>query len=158
MAPDVVYPLVQSSWRASPLVSVQIEGHDIPINVPVEFLARSGDNTWRFVKFIVNECVNETGDVVQADGQLLPDEGVPRPGKYVFVLPADSGVQFSRLLLCLYKESWLAGGTRPSPTFAKGPQMKSPVKAPKGSASESTVSKSSRSTQLQVRNFIRILE
>lgn len=77
---------VRSTWPRGLLVTVTIpDSPPPPVFLPIDFLARSGDNTWGLVRHFMQLMVNELGELRRQDGTplLLADE--PTAIECVFV-------------------------------------------------------------------------
>ena len=55
------YGLVHHYWREGPTVDVSLVGTEAHVKIPVDFLEKSGNNTWAFVLRMVKHLVVEDG-------------------------------------------------------------------------------------------------
>ena len=56
-------------------------GADI-LRLPMRFLEASGSNTWVYILYVIQECVQEPGRIVNGSG--LEVAGAPVPGQYFY--------------------------------------------------------------------------
>ena len=92
------YGLVHHYWRGSPTVDVSLVGTEAHVKIPVDFLEKSGDNTWAFVLRLLKHMVVEDGFLSPSApaGQAcssLQLTSAPVAGAYQFCITCPSTVQ-----------------------------------------------------------------
>ncbi|GAA5995904.1 uncharacterized protein JCM10292_004820 [Rhodotorula paludigena] len=95
MAPrehELEYRPLMAYWRNSDAVSVSFAPHaDLEVHVPLDFIARSGNDTLGFVQFLAQLLVDESG-VLYSDEESAPQldlTSAPWPTRFRFV-PGES--------------------------------------------------------------------
>lgn len=99
-----------STWGRGPRVEVAVQGADQPLAIPIAFLERSGDNTWRLVHHMISTTVNEEGIICGsgisggAEGAFTPVDlqAVPTAGEYQFLPSSKSGPEEEMIALHLH--------------------------------------------------------
>lgn len=82
-----VYRTIRWSTRRRDCLVIFIQGYPDPFNIPVDWLARGGCNTWRFVDYLMHRFVNEDGlllNINDATGAAVNPDDAPMPGSYLF--------------------------------------------------------------------------
>lgn len=90
-----------STWGRGPRVEVTIQGAGQPLAIPIAFLERSGDNTWRLVHHMISTTVNEEGIICcsgiagGAESAITPVDlqAVPTAGEYQFLPLSESAIE-----------------------------------------------------------------
>ena len=77
----VSYPSLRKHWEPSrqqlrlgsrnpiSLITLNLSGHETSLQIPLEFVASSGDNTLAFVKFLASMLVTESGVLLSQPGR-----------------------------------------------------------------------------------------
>lgn len=65
----------RTTWPRCPLIEIAIQNSP-PIPIPIDFVTRSGNNTWGLVRHLAQLMVNEPGELRRLDGVpvVLADE------------------------------------------------------------------------------------
>lgn len=82
----VYYTSIKSAWpRTQDLVAIKIQDYQRPLRIPLEFIAKSGHNSWHLVHTLVGYLVNERGRLQREDGSLITLDDQPVAGTVCFV-------------------------------------------------------------------------
>ena len=101
------YNRLRTCWSRGPDVKIRLGGQlDFEVRIPVNWLARSGNNTWSLVEELLNILVNENGYLAaDVDGHVPLDLlEVPIEGSFHF-LPERNDTDQSEHRATPYRES-----------------------------------------------------
>lgn len=78
-----------SPWRRAPFISIAVAGSAVsvePIRIPLPFLEGSGDNTWEFVAFLLEQIIEGKGGVIVNDAtdSEVNLSDAPTEGNYTY--------------------------------------------------------------------------
>ena len=104
------YNKLRTCWSRGPDVNIRLEGQlDFEVRIPVNWLARSGNNTWSLVKEMLNILVKENGYLAaDVDGHVpLNLLEVPIEGSFHFLPEKDATNQSEHRMTAQGKSSYV---------------------------------------------------
>lgn len=106
------YEQAVETWSGELVQVVSLDGKAIA-RIPIDFLARGGDNTWSYVIHVVHQLVLEREGSIYQDGVSVHPELAPLPGIYIYDVPGFTSVHFSPgpTLTTPYKPADVEGST-----------------------------------------------
>ena len=89
------YRTLNQAW-ARPEQAVHIKSGDgvFIADIPLSFLEASNSNTWDYIIYVVQLCVEQRGYLISEDGQRHEGQARPIAGRYSFVSGAYTKAQY----------------------------------------------------------------
>ena len=93
---SVTYSLAVDHWRNTESIVIRSRSGKHIASFPLDFIQRGGDNTWRFVLYVIKQLVKQSTDaegiIEGSKGIQVDQDDMPRGGNFSFVQSGQSNL------------------------------------------------------------------